>query len=268
MAITNLIPSAISAGMSGSQGLEQVGIGSTQKTMVKPEDETLGVEFFEFDALLGEQFSRDIKITEFPVEDGSPVADHQSVSTGKLTLTGEITGTADILNVFNPELYKTLYGIRSYTDFKNTSFTGSGKLQKTIQQLDSMSTAGSLFSITTGVYVWNNMAISHIGTNRNTAFDKIEVNINFVQVTYVKTQEVDIEPQKTKNTPKISHKAGSKNAQKKSTDSPVKSDWSKVNTKRQTTIENNLSLSREGKMSGDKIRAAGKGIKAVSVITG
>ena len=141
-------------------------------TPEKPRASIEGVATLEFDVLIDENHEWSNDITENPVENGAPVADHIIRQSDKLRLN---------IMVSDSSLYKeVLEGDEQPT-------------QKAFDVLRQLMDARDVVTVYTKFHVYDNMGITYIGVPRSIANgNSLTIPIEFKQIRLVNTQTVKV----------------------------------------------------------------------------
>lgn len=135
---------------------------------------TIGM--LELDALLTENTSLRSQITDYPVEDGTVIADHISQEAEMLSINGIITGAGTLFNFS----------------------MGKAKLINAKDTLRSLHQQRELLTVTTGIDIYTDFAIESCEISRSAdGGEKLEVNLSLKKIHKVTLRTEDIPPEKT-----------------------------------------------------------------------
>lgn len=131
----------------------------------------------DFDVTIDEVHDWSNDVTQFPVENGSPISDHIRQTPDKVSITGVISNSA-----FS-EI--ALRDIKSLKDRCQTSF----------DVLRNLMEGGRLLTVYTKHKIYTNMALKSSNIPRDAAIgDSIKFKLEFINVRIVNTKVVDVPP--------------------------------------------------------------------------
>ena len=148
----------------------------------------------EIDLILDEHHEQNAQVTENPLQDGRAVSDGIYVELRDGTLTGLITNHSIKLA---EQAAKRLseQGARSLLDLAKTEKL-QNRAEEAWKELKEVQKRGELVTIVTSLEVYENVAITHISTDRDGGSgDALEIEIGFRQVQKVQLQEDKVSAQ-------------------------------------------------------------------------
>lgn len=140
------------------------------------------------DALLDETTKLSSNVTDYPVEEGSPINDHVANASERLMLRGVVTGAGLIL------------------------FQGGGrsKLIATKEMFRELHESRTEITIVTGSDTYVDVVMTDLDITRNSAEEKLNISVEFKKIRKAITRTADIPPEKV--APKAKGKAGATKA--------------------------------------------------------
>ena len=149
----------------------------TGKTMMGPQDPTLGAIAIEMDAVVAESTDYKVTVTEHPIEDGSVIADHVRDEPDELSIDGIVTSTpASILDA----------AAALATGQFNRHEDAWGWLYAYLK-------THALMTVTTSIKTWENMVIASLKRTRSADVgEALSVSIKLKQITKVVAIEVGV----------------------------------------------------------------------------
>lgn len=149
------------------------------------------------DALLEEGTDLSASVTQYAVEDGTPISDHIGIQSETLKISGVVSGASVVL-----------FGE-----------AGKSKLTAAKNVLREIHEKREPITITTGLEEYKDYAMTACSIRRGTDGEKLDVELQFTKIRKAKTREADIPPEKVKANAK--GKAGeTKQAKGKATTKP------------------------------------------------
>lgn len=148
-----------------------------------------------FDAVFKENHDWKSTATSNPVEDGSPITDHIINEQDKLSLTGFVSNASIDLDlaalaVATSQAYVP-YGLG--TIYSDAAQSKPKKVQEAFNVLYALKEAKREVVVATRYKIYSDMVITNISIPREVGDgDAIEINIDFVKISKVSTQMVDM----------------------------------------------------------------------------
>lgn len=146
-------------------------VGMTYSTGVPS---TIGV--LQLDALVSENTDLSAEASEYPVEEGSPISDHVSVQSERLTISGIITPS----------------------DVMQMTAAGRPKLMEAKATLRKILNDRQAVTISTGMDTYVDMVMVECKISRTNERDHLNVDAEFVTIRKATLRKAEIPPEKTK----------------------------------------------------------------------